>query len=66
MSIAVAVPPRSEQDQIMAKVTSQTSQLRAAIARARRQIDLLREYRTRLIADVVTAASLPGDADGRD
>ena len=42
----------------------------AAISRARRQIDLLHEYRTRLIADVVTgkldvhevAAQLPDGA----
>ena len=54
MNIAVAVPPRSEQDQIIGKVAAQTSQLRAAISSARSQIDLLREYRTRLIADVVT------------
>ena len=48
---------------------------RSAIARARRQIDLLREYRTRLIADVVTgkldvretAATLPvGPRQGMD
>ena len=43
----------------------------SAIARAHRQIELLQEYRTRLIADVVTgkldvreaAAQLPGEAD---
>ena len=45
-----------------------------AIARARRQIELLEEYRTRLIADVVTgkldvraaAAQLPEEADDLD
>ena len=45
-------------------------QFDAAITRARRQVELLREYRTRLIADVVTgkldvretAANLPDEA----
>ena len=54
MNIAIAVPPRSEQDEVIGKVTAQTSPIRAAITRARRQVELLREYRTRLIADVVT------------
>ena len=70
MNIAIAVPPRSEQDEIIGRVAAQTSPLRSAIARARRQIDLLREYRARLIADVVTgkldvretAATLPEEA----
>ena len=54
MSIPIAVPPRFEQDEIIARANAQTSGLTAAIARARRQIELLQEYRTRLIADVVT------------
>ena len=74
MSIAVAVPPRSEQDQIMKKVTARTGQLHAAITHAHRQIDLLHEYRTRLITDVVTgkldvreaAAQLGEQPDGED
>ena len=48
-------------------MTTVTAAIDDAITRARRQIELLREYRTRLIADVVTgkldvrdaAASLP-------
>ena len=67
MNIAIAVPPRSEQDEVIGRVTEQTSPIDAAISRARRRIELLREYRTRLIADVVTgkldiretAANLP-------
>jgi type I restriction enzyme S subunit len=35
-------------------IETETITLRAAISRARREIDLLREYRTRLISDVVT------------
>ena len=71
MSITIGVPPRSEQDEIIGKVTEETSSLRHAIVRARRQIELLQEYRTRLIADVVTgkldvraaAAQLPDESD---
>ena len=67
MSIAIAVPPRDEQDRIVSYVTAETRHPRVAISRARREIDLLREYRARLIADVVTgkldvreaAAALP-------
>ena len=51
-----------------------SNQFDAAIDRARRQIELLQEYRTRLIADVVTgkldvreaAAQLPDEADDQD
>ena len=74
MSISIAVPPRLEQDELIARAKVQTSGLTAAIARARRQIELLQEYRTRLIADVVTgkldvreaAARLPDGADHRE
>lgn len=67
LSITLGVAPRSEQDAIMAYVDQATAPLRTTIATARREIDLLREYRTRLIADVVTgkldvreaAAALP-------
>ena len=69
MSIAIAVPPPSEQEEVIDKVTEETAALRHAIARARRQIELVQEYRTRLIADVVTgkldvreaAAQLPDE-----
>ena len=51
-----------------------TADLAAARNRTQREIDLLHEYRTRLIADVVTgkldvrqaAARLPDDAEGRE
>ena len=35
-------------------MTTDTAGIDAAISRARRQTELLREYRTRIIADVVT------------
>ena len=54
MSIAIAVPSREEQDRIVASSMTETSHLRIGISRAEREINLLREYRTRLIADVVT------------
>ncbi|MGE5482578.1 MAG: restriction endonuclease subunit S [Bacteroidota bacterium] len=54
LSIPIVVPPPDEQDQIMRRATAETAPIREAIAQATRQIALLREYRTRLIADVVT------------
>ena len=47
-------PPLAEQAAIAAYLDKQTAAIDAAITRARREIDLLSEYRTRLIADVVT------------
>ena len=74
MNVSIAVPSRSEQDEIIARAKAQTSGLTASIARARRQIELVNEYRTRLIADVVTgkldvraaAAQLPEEEDERE
>ena len=67
----VALPPRREQDRLVADVRKEVAINDGAIARARRQIELLEEYRTRLIADVVTgkldvreaAAGLAEDGD---
>ena len=71
MSIAIAIPSREEQDRIIASATTETVPLRVAINRTKSEISLLREYRTRLIADVVTgkldvreaAARLPDEAE---
>ena len=60
-----------EQRTTVEHVRGLTSQLLGTISRALREIDLLREYRTRLIADVVTgkldvraaAAKLPEETD---
>ena len=54
MSISIAVPTKEQQDQIMERVSSETASLQNAIDQARRQIELMEEYQTRLIADVVT------------
>ena len=47
-------PPPYEQTAIVCYLDEATADIAIARARARRQIELLREYRTRLIADVVT------------
>lgn len=48
-------PPPAEQQRIVTYVGENTSGLETAVARTEREIELLREYRTRLVADVVTA-----------
>lgn len=53
-SLQVCVPPLAEQAAIVEHLDKATAGIDAAIAHARRQIELLEEYRTRLIADVVT------------
>ena len=50
----VLVPPLAEQLLIVEAIDRDTEELSAAIGKAVKEIDLLREYRTRLIADVVT------------
>jgi len=65
------LPPFPEQNAIVEYLDKETADIDTAINRAQREIDLLREYRTRLIADVVTgkldvreaAASLPEEAE---
>ncbi|MCX6998271.1 MAG: restriction endonuclease subunit S, partial [Kiritimatiellaeota bacterium] len=54
MSITIGVPPRQEQDRIIRIADKETLSLSDAITHASQEITLLREYRTRLIADVVT------------
>lgn len=61
--------PRAEQEAIVAFIISETSGLNTGRSRLEREIELLREYRTRLVADVVTgkldvraaAAKLPDE-----
>jgi type I restriction enzyme S subunit len=50
----VLAPPLSEQIVIVAKVTELTEAPSLAIDKTEREITFLREYRTRLISDVVT------------
>jgi type I restriction enzyme S subunit len=73
------IPPAGERARILAAVREKTASLTIAISRLEREIELIREYRTRLVADVVTgkldvreaAAQLPdeealSDADQPD
>ena len=50
----LVVPPSEEQEQIATYLLEETAQVNAAISRLEREIELLHEYRTRLVADVVT------------
>ena len=66
----LCIPPNAEQGEIVEYIGAATVGLDKGISRLDREIDLLREYRTRLVADVVTgkldvreaAARLPDDA----
>jgi type I restriction enzyme S subunit len=69
--IASPYPPAEEQVRIADAIEQKMAAVTDAIAKIEREITLLREYRTRLIADVVTgkldvreaAAKLPDEAD---
>jgi type I restriction enzyme S subunit len=50
----VLLPPPDEQVRLVASIETETRALDTAISRLEREIELLREYRTRLVADVVT------------
>jgi len=52
--IPVPVPPKQEQESIVTTVEEQLRQIKNIITQTDLEISLLREYRTRLIADVVT------------
>ena len=70
-NMLIALPPLPEQAAIAEYLDKATASIDDAIARARRQIELVEEYRTRLIADVVTgkldvrgvAAQLPDEPE---
>lgn len=53
-ALCIPIPVPDEQTAIVEYLDAQTAKIDAAIAAARREIELLREYRERLIADVVT------------
>lgn len=48
------VPPWLEQVEIAKHIRAEADSIDVAISRLEREIELLREYRTRLVADVVT------------
>lgn len=66
-SVVVGVPPMAEQQAIASKINERTAAIDTAMAAIENEIALLKEYRVRLISDVVTgkldvraeAASLP-------
>ncbi len=74
LRIPIVGPPAPEQKAILGAVNDAASELDEATTLAQREIDLLQEYRTRLIADVVTgkldvreaAARLPDESDRSD
>ena len=69
--VIVVIPPLTEQDAILTEWQSESKGIAKAERGVRHEISLLREYRTRLVADVVTgkvdvraaAATLFDEAD---
>ncbi|MBM9538745.1 restriction endonuclease subunit S [Desulfobulbus alkaliphilus] len=53
-NLKIAYPPEIEQREILKHIQEKTAEIDQAINRAQREIELMREYRTRLISDVVT------------
>jgi type I restriction enzyme, S subunit len=53
-NIPMLIPPLSEQREIVAYLNRRTAEIDAAIERAQREIELIEEYRTTLIAHAVT------------
>ena len=74
LNLHLPVPPKQEQQHIANHIGISTDDIADAMACARRQIELLQEYCTRLIADVVTgkldvratAAQLPDQSDDEE
>ena len=70
-ALIIAIPPGSEQHAIVRNLDAELQKFDRGIGDALREISFLREYRTRLIADVVTgkldvrqaAARLPEEAE---
>ena len=70
-AIKVVLPPTQEQVDLVTLIHRETANLDSVILTTKREISLLREYRTRLIADVVTgkldvreaAAGLPDEVE---
>ena len=67
MSISISLPPLSEQQAIVKQLSVECAEIDRVIKRLGKEIGFLQEFRTRLVADVVTgqvdvraiAASLP-------
>ncbi|CAB3395067.1 restriction endonuclease subunit S [Kyrpidia spormannii] len=73
-NLTIPFPPIEEQEQIDQYINNQINAFDAAISAARREIELLREYRERLVSDAVTgkvdvrevAARLPEEPPGEE
>jgi type I restriction enzyme S subunit len=71
LNLWLPVPPADDQKRIATQIEDETSDINQVVGRARREIEFLIEYRTRLIADVVTgkrdvreaAGKLPDETD---
>jgi type I restriction enzyme S subunit len=63
--LVIIVPPRSEQDAICDYLDRVLREVEQTIRNARNEISLLREYRNRLIADVVTGKLDVREATGK-
>ena len=74
LNLSITVPPLAEQARIATYIEQQTGGIDTAISHTHRQIELIQEFRTRLIADVVigkldvreAAANLPNDTESMD
>ena len=72
--VPILVPPIQEQRDLLELIGRRGRTIDDAIARTRRQIELVQEYRTRVITDAVTgkldvreaAAQLPDETDDHD
>jgi len=53
-NLRTALPSHEEQEAIVSHIERETATIDYTITRAQREIELMREYRTRLISDVVT------------
>jgi type I restriction enzyme, S subunit len=65
LKIPVIIPPEGEQRDIIDSIRTETQSLSDAIKRTEREIALIQEYRTRLIADIVTGKLDVCDAAAR-
>jgi type I restriction enzyme S subunit len=73
-NVVVPLPKLAEQHSVVTEIDAGTQRICSAMAALEKEVSLIREYRTRLIADVVTgkldvreaAARLPTEADEAD
>lgn len=63
--VPALVPPLSEQMEVVQAIEQQTAELNATVAQYEREIELLREYRTCLVVDLVTGKIDVLEAAGR-